>query len=182
MKRDTTDDLEAEWQEWPGPLFFDEHADDLDAEWWRICRDAYERLGWGYKKSTRAANEAAADARVSTQWSASSTDRRAKAEGWTKAPLPVRTPDERREQTAAARYERRRTCAVARFEKALALLDLASAPGVAGLKALTQSDRLMAGMDWSLLDAPAPNTAPAQRKPKTKTDLGNIDTPARKAA
>jgi len=86
------------------PLSFDESCGDDEAEWWRVCRDAYERLGWGFTKSAKTANTAAADANVQISRTRRTVANRAKAEGWEKAPISARTTDEKRSQTAAARH------------------------------------------------------------------------------
>lgn len=60
-------------------------------------------MGWGFKKSAAYANQAADDANTTITRSASTVDRRAKDQGWVKAPVAVVTADERRAQTAPAR-------------------------------------------------------------------------------
>ena len=100
------------------PLFFDASADDLEAEWWRICRDAYERLGWGFKKSTTYANTAAADAGHDITRSPTTVGKKAKAEQWAKAAEAAVTADERRAQTAPAREAKRQNWIERRTEAA----------------------------------------------------------------
>ena len=79
------------------------NAKNPEDEWWTICRDSYERLGWGYAKSKRTA-DSYCDPGIGR--CVDTVSRRAKSEGWIKAPVHFRTPDERRLQTEKARRSR----------------------------------------------------------------------------
>lgn len=120
------------------PLVFEAGGDD-EAEWWRVCRDCFERLGWGFVKSANAANDAASDASVVFSRSPKTVGARAKREGWVKGAVSVRTDDERLLQTEAARVERRRGWVERREELAAVQGDIAAAAAAELLEYLGQS-------------------------------------------
>lgn len=109
------------------PLVFETNTGDDEAEWWRIVRDCYERLGWGFAKSGREATKQAEAMAVKMSKSSATISTRAKSERWEKASVSARTADEKAMQLAPANEERKARWLETRAKLADDMADLAVA-------------------------------------------------------